>query len=137
MKLIALVSFFLLYFSSSYANESLCSWIMDEPFKEYQEEAKDKHSAMFVVVSGDECEYGIAIGEKSEEKAERKLLKIVRNGEKKIILQVSVSPLLLTTKFYGKIFPLLQMMKEKVNMTTQPIWLNMNIEHQIGMDRKK
>ena len=75
MKLIALVSFFLLYFSSSYANESLCSWIMDEPFKEYQEEAKDKHSAMFVVVSGDECEYGIAIGEKSEEKAEKKAFK--------------------------------------------------------------
>ena len=57
MKLIALVSFFLLYFSSSYANESLCSWIMDEPFKEYQEEAKDKHSAMFVVVSGDAVSY--------------------------------------------------------------------------------
>ena len=137
MKLIALILFSLFSYSSSQANQQICGWIMDEPFKEYQDEAKDQHAAFYVVVSDGDCEYGMTIGEESEEKAKKRLLKIVKNGEKKIILQVSVSPLLLTTKFYGKIFPLLQMMKEKVNMTTQPIWLNMNIEHQIGMDRKK
>ena len=44
---------------------------MDEPFKEYQDEANDKHSSMYVVISDGECEYGIAIGKKSEEKAKR------------------------------------------------------------------
>ena len=94
---------------------------MDEPFTEYQEEAKNQHAAFYVVISDGECEYGMTIGEKSEEKAKKRLLKIVKNGEKKIILQVSVSPLLLTTKFYGKIFPLLQMMKGRMNMITQQI----------------
>ena len=71
MKLIALIIFLLFSYSSSHANEKICGWIMDEPYKEYQEEAKDKHSSMFVVVSDGECEYGIAIGKKSEEKAKR------------------------------------------------------------------
>ena len=71
MKLLALIIFFLFCYSSSHANEKICGWIMDEPFKEYQEEAKDKHSSMFVVVSDGECEYGIAIGKKSEEKAKK------------------------------------------------------------------
>ena len=49
---------------------------MDEPFKEYQEEAKDEHSAFYVVVSNDHgCEYGSAIGEKSEKKAKKKAFK--------------------------------------------------------------
>ena len=57
---------------TSYAYERNCSRIMDEPFKEYQEEAKDEHSAFYVVVSNDHgCEYGSAIGEKSEKKAKK------------------------------------------------------------------
>ena len=44
---------------------------MDEPFKEYQEEAKDQHAAFYVIVSNGECEYGMTIGEKSEEKAKK------------------------------------------------------------------
>ena len=71
MKLIALIIFFLFSYSSSHANEKICGWIMDERFKEYQDEAKDKHSSMYVVVSDGECEYGIAIGKQSEEKAKR------------------------------------------------------------------
>ena len=71
MKLIALIIFFMFSYSSSHANEKICGWIMDEPFKEYQDEAKDKHSSMYVVVSDGECEYEIAIGQKSEEKAKR------------------------------------------------------------------
>ena len=156
MKLIALIIFFLFSYSSSHANEKICGWIMDEPFKEYQEEAKDQHAAFYVVVSDDECEYGMTIGEESEEKAKKKAFKncekwrkenniagkcepfavndkilwenisFVTNdegeseyndsadmveyeyrtpdwyGQEKIIFQVSVSPLLLTTKFYGK-----------------------------------
>ena len=43
MKLIAFILFFLFSYSSSHANEKICGWIMDEPFKEYQDEAKDKH----------------------------------------------------------------------------------------------
>ena len=71
MKFIAFIVFFLFSYSSSYANEKICGWIMDEPFKEYQEEAKDQHAAFYVVVSDDECEYGMTIGEKSEEKAKK------------------------------------------------------------------
>ena len=71
MKLVALILFCLFSYSSSYANEKICGWIMDEPFKEYQEEAKDQHAAFYVVVSDDECEYGMTIGEKSEEKAKK------------------------------------------------------------------
>ena len=42
---------------TSYAYDRNCSRIMDEPFKEYQEEAKDEHSAFYVVVSNDHgCE---------------------------------------------------------------------------------
>ena len=48
---------------------------MDEPYKEYQKDANDKHSYMFVVVSDGECEYGIAIGKKSEEKAKKAAFK--------------------------------------------------------------
>ena len=51
MKLIALILFCLFFYSSSQANERICGWIMDEPFKEYQEEAKDQHAAFYVVVS--------------------------------------------------------------------------------------
>ena len=71
MKLIALILFCLFSYSSSHANDKICGWIMDEPFKEYQEEAKDQHAAFYVVVSDDECEYGMTIGEKSEEKAKK------------------------------------------------------------------
>ena len=71
MKLIALTLFFLFSYSSSYANDKICGWIMDEPFKEYQEEAEDQHAAFYVVVSDDECEYGMTIGQKSEEKAKK------------------------------------------------------------------
>ena len=38
---------------TSYAYDRNCSRIMEEPFKEYQEEAKDEHSAFYVVVSND------------------------------------------------------------------------------------
>ena len=38
---------------TSNAYERNCSGIMDEPFKEYQEREKDKHSAFYVVVSND------------------------------------------------------------------------------------
>jgi len=42
---------------TSYAYERNCSRLMDEPFKGYQEEAKDEHSAFYVVVSNDHgCE---------------------------------------------------------------------------------
>ena len=41
MKRIALIIFFLFSYSSSQANEKICGWIMDEPFKEYQKESKD------------------------------------------------------------------------------------------------
>ncbi len=75
MKQIAFIIFFLFSYSSSHASEKICGWIMDEPYKEYQEEAKDKHSSMFVVVSDGECEYGIAIGKKSEEKAKKAAFK--------------------------------------------------------------
>ena len=71
MKIIALTLFFLFSYSSSYANDKICGWIMDEPFKEYQEEAKDQHAAFYVVFSDGECEYGMTIGEKSEEKAKK------------------------------------------------------------------
>ena len=71
MKLLSLIVFILFSYSSSQANEKICSWIMDEPFKEYQKESKDKHSSMYVVVNDGDCEYGIAIGEKSEEKAKK------------------------------------------------------------------
>ena len=71
MKLIALILFCLFFYSSSQANERICGWIMDEPFKEYQEEAKDQHAAFYVVVSNGDCEYGMTIGEKSEEKAKK------------------------------------------------------------------
>ena len=71
MKLIAFILFFLFSYSSSHANEKICGWIMDEPFKEYQQEAKDQHAAFYVVVTDGECEYGMTIGEKSEEKAKR------------------------------------------------------------------
>ena len=56
MKLIAVILFCLISYSSSYANDKICGWIMDEPFKEYQEEAKDQHAAFYVVVSDGECE---------------------------------------------------------------------------------
>ncbi len=75
MKLIICIIFILFSFSNSYANEKICGWIMDEPYKEYQEEAKDKHSSMYVVVSDGECEYGIAIAKKSEEKAKKAAFK--------------------------------------------------------------
>ena len=75
MKRIALIIFFLFSYSSSQANEKICGWIMDEPFKEYQKESKDKHSSMYVVVNDSDCEYGIAIGEKSEEKAKKAAFK--------------------------------------------------------------
>ena len=39
MKRIALIIFFLFSYSSSQANEKICGWIMDEPFKEYQKES--------------------------------------------------------------------------------------------------
>ena len=51
--------------------KKICGWIMDEPFKEYQEEANDQHAAFYVVFSDGECEYGMTIGEKSEEKAKK------------------------------------------------------------------
>ena len=61
---------------TSYAYERNCSRIMDEPFKEYQEEAKDEHSAFYVVVSNYHgCEYGSAIGEKSEKRAKKAAFK--------------------------------------------------------------
>ena len=61
---------------TSYAYDRNCSRIMDEPFKEYQEEAKDEHSAFYVVVSNDHgCEYGSAIGEKSEKRAKKAAFK--------------------------------------------------------------
>ena len=113
MKILLIILFLLVNSQNLFANPQICSWIMDEPFKEYQEEAKDQHAAFYVVVSDGECEYGMTIGEKSEEKAKNELLKIVKNGEKKIIFQESVNPLLLTTKLFGKMLPLLQMMKEK------------------------
>ena len=75
MKRTALIIFFLFSYSSSQANEKICGWIMDEPFKEYQKESKDKHSSMYVVVNDGDCEYGIAIGEKSEEKAKKAAFK--------------------------------------------------------------
>ena len=46
MKIIVFILFFLFSYSSSHANEKICGWIMDEPFKEYQDEAKDKHSSI-------------------------------------------------------------------------------------------
>ena len=42
MKLIAFIIFLLFSYSSSHANEKICGWIMDEPYKEYQEEAKEQ-----------------------------------------------------------------------------------------------
>ena len=75
MKLIALIIFLLFSYSSSHANEKICGWIIDEPFKEYQEEAKDQHAAFYVVVTDGECEYGMTIGEKSEEKAKKAAFK--------------------------------------------------------------
>ena len=51
---------------------------MDEPFKEYQKGSKDKHSSMYIVVNEGDCEYGIAIGEKSEEKAKKEAFKNVK-----------------------------------------------------------
>ena len=71
MKLIAFILFCFFSYSTSYANDKICGWIMDEPFKEYQEEAEDQHAAFYVVVSDDECEYGMTIGQKSEEKAKK------------------------------------------------------------------
>ena len=68
----------------SYAYERNCSRIMNEPFKEYQEEAKNKHSAMYVVVSHDHgCEYGTAIGENSEKRAKKVAFKNCEKWRKK------------------------------------------------------
>ena len=75
MKLIAVILFCLFSYSSSYANDKICGWIMDEPFKEYQEEAKDQHAAFYVVVSDGDCEYGMTIGANSEEKAKKEAFK--------------------------------------------------------------
>ena len=83
MKLIALILFCLFSYSSSHANEKICGWIMDEPFKEYQEEAKDQHAAFYVVVSDGECEYGMTIGKKSEEKAKKEAFKNCEKYRKK------------------------------------------------------
>ena len=83
MKLIAVILFSLFSYSSSYANDKICGWIMDEPFKEYQEEAKDQHAAFYVVVSDRDCEYGMTIGEKSEEKAKKKAFKNCEKYRKK------------------------------------------------------
>ena len=83
MKLIVFIFFLLFSYSSSYANEKKCGWIMDEPFKEYQEEAKDQHAAFYVVVSDGECEYGMTIGRKSEEKAKKEAFKNCEKYRKK------------------------------------------------------
>ena len=50
---ITIVLLILISSVTSYAYDRNCSSIMDEPFKEYQEEAKDEHSAFYVVVSND------------------------------------------------------------------------------------
>ena len=68
---------------TSYAYERNCSRIMDEPFKEYQEEAKDEHSAFYVVVSNDHgCEYGSAIELKSYFVSKLKLITILSSSDK-------------------------------------------------------
>ena len=71
MKILVIILFLLINSHNLFANPQICSWIMDEPFKEYQEEAKDQHAAFYVVVSDGECEYGMTIGENSEEKANK------------------------------------------------------------------
>ena len=71
MKILLIILFLLINSHNLFANPQICSWIMDEPFKEYQEEAKDQHAAFYVVVSDGECEYGMTIGENSEEKANK------------------------------------------------------------------
>ena len=83
MKLIVLILFFLFSYSSSNANEKICGWIMKEPFKEYQEEAKDQHAAFYVVISNGECEYGMTIGENSEEKAKKVAFKNCEKWKKR------------------------------------------------------
>ena len=75
MKILLIILFLLINSHNLFANPQICSWIMDEPFKEYQEEAKGQHAAFYVVVSDGECEYGMTIGEKSEEKAKKAAFK--------------------------------------------------------------
>ena len=75
MKILLIILFLLVNSQNLFANPQICSWIMDEPFKEYQEEAKDQHAAFYVVVSDGECEYGMTIGENSEEKAKKAAFK--------------------------------------------------------------
>ena len=71
MKILLIILFLLVNSQNLLANPQICSWIMDEPFKEYQEEAKDQHAAFYVGVSDGECEYGMTIGEKAEEEAKK------------------------------------------------------------------
>ena len=98
MKLIAVILFSLFSYSSSYANDKICGWIMDEPFKEYQEEAKDQHAAFYVVVSDGECEYGITIGEKSEEKAKKEAFKNCEKYRKKNNIEGECEPFAINDK---------------------------------------
>ena len=84
---------------TSYAYERNCSRIMDEPFKEYQEEAKDEHSAFYVVVSNDHgCEYGSAIGEKSEKRAKKAAFKNCEKWRKENKIEGKCEPFAINDK---------------------------------------
>ena len=93
MKILLIILFLLVNSQNLFANPQICGWIMDEPFKEYQEEAKDQHAAFYVVVSDGECEYGMTIGENSEEKA--------NEYAKNMIMQLRRADLDKETKFYA------------------------------------
>ena len=83
----------------SYAYDRNCSGIMNEPFKEYQEEAKNKHSAMYVVVSNDHgCEYGSAIGEKSEKRAKKAAFKNCEKWRKENKIEGKCEPFAINDK---------------------------------------
>ena len=98
MKLVALILFFLFSCSLSQANERICGWIMDEPFKEYQEEAKNQHAAFYVVVRDGECEYGMTIGKKSEEKAKKIAFKNCEKYRKKNNIEGECEPFAVNNK---------------------------------------